>query len=377
MNAACCFVKKPVPPSSKTGLFPLFRKGCVLAVFLLAGSLLFAGCDFVSKFLGGDDGSNDIPNGGAEEFPWQGEPVPTAGSLPSIKEKFGIQLDGAAGVTAAFQELSAFIKKGGLGVNCNVIRLGDWIDLEGGLEVSRYHRDGTTEADGGSSGNGEILLDGSEVSAKQTPLVRLIVVGINSFRSNGTYLKTENDSVDHVVFQFQNIPGVHRMNPKVNGQGHNTGGYAASEMREYLVPVIRENSEVAGSGNFLDGLEKAGVPEEVLWGPTRYVSTKGNGSNKDDVAKLNDLLWLPTQYEMTGGSADEIVNVETVGNQVWLKYYSNANVTTKSNTTSSASHWWLSSAHGSGDFRYINNSGYGAGIVAHFTYGVVPVFCVW
>jgi hypothetical protein len=75
---------------------------------------------------------------GAGESPWKGVFVQNTGSLPSIKEKFDIQLDGAAGVTAVFQELSAFIKKDGLGVNFNVIHLGDYIDLEGGLEVSWY-----------------------------------------------------------------------------------------------------------------------------------------------------------------------------------------------------------------------------------------------
>jgi hypothetical protein len=65
----------------------------MLAVFLYVFALLFAGCDFVSKFLGTDDGSSDVPTGGAGESHWKGVPVPTAGSLPSIKEKFGIQSD--------------------------------------------------------------------------------------------------------------------------------------------------------------------------------------------------------------------------------------------------------------------------------------------
>jgi hypothetical protein len=41
----------------------------------------------------------------------------------------------------------------------------------------------------------------------------------------------------------------------------NSGGYAASHVRNYV------------KTNFLEGLERAGVPVEVLWAPVRYMST--------------------------------------------------------------------------------------------------------
>jgi hypothetical protein len=98
--------------------------------------------------------------------------------------------------------------------------LGDYIVLEGGLEVNPYGSAANDE------NNGKISLnDGNDTDKAMR---KLIVVGINSFRSGGgnnLYAKTENNDVDHVVFQFQNIPGIHWMN-KGNGTttGDNTGG---------------------------------------------------------------------------------------------------------------------------------------------------------
>jgi hypothetical protein len=351
-------------------------------VLLVAGSLLFAGCDFVNKVLGTEDDSDSGPKEGAEESPWKGVPVPTAGSLSSIKAKFGIQLDGAEGVTAAFQELSAFIKKGGLGVNYNVIRLGDYIDLEGGLTVAPYGVKFTVVGGTGNSltdeNRGKISLQYNANDNLQ--LLRLVVVGINSFRSGGTYNKTENNGVAHVVFQFQNIPGVHIMNPGVTvSNGYNTGGYAASEMREYLVPV----EAVTDSGNFLTGLVNAGVPAGVLWGPTRYMATVGKGNVAQDVTTINDLLWLPTQFEMTGASEEDGTGMfaENGTNQVRLEYYTagtEAAAKRVKSGLSSLTDYWLSSASTS-SFNTGFVGVYPEGTFAddsYIIYGVVPAFCV-
>jgi hypothetical protein len=107
--------------------------------------------------------------------------------------------------------------------------------------------------------------------------MRLIVVGINSFHSgkgkDNAYEITENDGVSHVVFQFQNIPVLR----PVNTTKTNVDGYEKSEMRVYL------------TGNFLDGLEKAGVPQDVLWASVRFVARtydgiEACGTNRQTVA---------------------------------------------------------------------------------------------
>jgi hypothetical protein len=92
-------------------------------------------------------------------------------------------------------------------------------------------------------------------------LLRLIVVGINSFHSKDKYTVTANNGVPHLVFQFQNIPVSRRMNMSDS----NGGGYAASEMRKYLIPVDGDTD--ANSGAFLTGLLDAGVPKAVMWAP--------------------------------------------------------------------------------------------------------------
>jgi hypothetical protein len=321
--------------------------------------------------------------------------------LPSIKEKFGIQLDGTAGVTAAFHELSAFIKKGGLGVNYNVIRLGDYIDLEGGLTVDRYGVEKKFAQDAGSNPLYEEDRGKFSLQYNGNPLLlRLIVVGINSFRDGGGNSQyqpvAENNGVDHVVFQFQNIPGMHIMNQGTeniaSGIGYNTGGYAASEMRKYLVPVYMEDDkQVEGSGNFLTGLVNAGVPKDVLWGPTRYVSTVGYQNKETDVTTINDLLWLPTRFEMTGESQPAVnesltaMFAENGANQVQLKYYTEgadpASKRTKSKLDGSNAIYWLGSASTSKPsptigFAAVSDTGNAAIVGAHNPSGVVPAFCV-
>jgi hypothetical protein len=153
-----------------------------------------------------------------------------------------------------------------------VIRLGDWIDLEGGLTVEDHNAGGGgfSSGDEGMHWNANITLNGAD----KGKMCGLIVVGINPFKDlNG------NGGTPHVVFQFQNIPVLRRMNPTAS----NAGGYPESEMRVYL------------TGEFLSGLKDAGVPEGVLWGPSRVVSGKENGAKT-----INDTLWLPTEREMFG-----------------------------------------------------------------------------
>jgi hypothetical protein len=192
--------------------------------------------------------------------------------------------------------------------------LGDWIDLEGGITVKAYAYPSYYAEEGGFQYTGDNT--------------RPIVVGINSF--NG---KNDN-SKQHVAFQFKNILVTRRMNPTDT----HVDGYAESEMRKYLVPYS------GSSGNFLTGLKNAWVPVGVLWGPKRSVAIKSFGTATNEIS---DLLWLPTEREMFGPSSYWTPNSEIAANQAWLEYYNSDTRRIKS------LHWyWMSSPFGLSAYLY-------------------------
>ncbi|MDR1094854.1 MAG: hypothetical protein LBL31_00515 [Spirochaetaceae bacterium] len=337
----------PPPHFSEALRFSWTRRFTVLLIFALA--LLFSGCD-VLKSLG------LLPNDDPEPAPhvW-GVPVQGAEEKLSIKEKFGVTEPGTAGVDAAFRELSAFIKGGGLeedlkkDLNKRVIKTGDWIDLEDGLIVANYVNLGGVNHAGTAQ-----AFDG-------TPLLRLIVVGINSFQSKEgaetyTYPAGDETPPPHVVFQFQNIPAQRRLD---SAMGTN-GGYPAKELSAYV------------NVNFLKGLTDAGVPDSVLWGPKRVLS-KGQNNGADVVSHK---LWVPTEREMMG-TATYSSSGETAVNQARLEYYQTALSRIKY-TGTSALRYWESTASGSNGARfcYVENNGSTGHFDGNVDSGVSPAFCV-
>jgi hypothetical protein len=333
--------------------------------------LLLSGCD-IPKGLGlvPEDESD---NGGQSEEPvWNGVPVEEELNNPSIKVKFGVDVAGTDAVDAAFHELSAFIKKGGLSDSREVIKLGDWIDLEGGLSVEAYGEKNYPYNDTGKFSAGY-----------EGETLRLIVVGINSFQSkNGYAYQGEPEPSDHVVFQFKNVP----VNRRMNKTDTNDGGYARSEMRQYLVKVGDDG------GNFLTGLQEAGVPDEVLWAPTRCVANGGSDAYSDlpdatDTDAMTDFLWLPTEREMFGDSYSKnyeynpdyysSATYETAENQARLEYYDGNDRRKKSG----AEWYWESSPEsipnpgGSAAFCTVYN-GITLSSRAALVGGVAPAFCV-
>jgi hypothetical protein len=283
-------------------------------------------------------------------------PVEDAAETQSVKEKFGIPetVTGKAGVEAAFQELSAFIRNGGLKEDLEkapekrVIKTGDWIDLEGGLQVDAYP---DTEGKGGF------------LCTEASDDTRLIVVGINTFN------QVNGNDTPHVVFHFKNIPVTRRMNPESVG---NTGGYPASEMRKYLVGDDGE------SGKFLAGLEDAGVPKDVLWGPTRVMSTKPGEE------KITDVLWLPTEREMFKGGMTGYYGPlsgkdETGDNQAGLGYYTidNKDSSREKKFGETATWYWVASADSSSEATFCNVgiTGLPGLYGAAGTCGCAPAFC--
>jgi hypothetical protein len=308
----------------------------------------------------------NVPNG----YVAQGKPVPNAANNPSIKEKFGVNATGTEGVTKAFLELSEFIRSGleddlKYQKEFQVIQLSDWIDLEGGLEVDAYG-DGEFKSNKDVYWNTEITVEGMEQSWGK--MNRLIVVGINSFNNlNG------NGTIQHVVFQFQNLPVKRRMNES----NKNTGGYPASEMRKYLTPVENDPD----SGKFLTGLEKAGVPKSVLWGPARVMSKK-NGQQT-----IDDLLWLPTEWEMSESGTNSVAADENKGNQARLQYYETFSLKKIDKDveaypvvkiTDTGVYYWLASAANQNDTQFcrVTPTGTIKSISALLQQGCAPAFCV-
>jgi hypothetical protein len=269
--------------------------------------------------------------------------VPGAASMASIKSKFGVTSTGTAGVKDTFTRLSAFIKAGGLTSQSGVINLGDWIDLEGGITVAAYTDSSSYAAEGGFQ------------YAGASEYTRLMVVGRNSFNGKN------GNSQQHVVFHFKNIPVTRRMNPT----GTNSGGYAASEMRRYLIPYS------GNSGNFLTGLKNAGVPAGVLWGPQRKVAKERTGTATNEIS---DILWLPTEREMFGSQYYlSPPDSETEANQARLEYYD-------SDTRRTKSAWsWESSPYraSASDVCAVGNYGATNSSSADSAGGCAPAFCVY
>jgi hypothetical protein len=320
--------------------------------------------------------------------------TPPEGQEGSIKGKFGIAKETPEAVTETFDLLHEFIQAGGLeNQNTNgLIALGDWIDLEGGLTVAEYENQGGILFDSNNTDVWDTVQTVGSYGANGK-LNRLIVAGINSFHSgrgskvdnnsndlvpilNGdgdgeyTYPEVEEQPPSHVVFQFQNIPVTRRM----NAENKNDGGYPASEMRKYLTPVYNDDGvKVDGTGNFLDGLIKAGVPEDVLWGPARVMATKNTGDTKT----IHDLLWLPTarEFGFSGAIADE-----TLQNQARLEYDGNYAKFIKKGSGYANEGYWLASpiknntvsfyaGNEDGSLLYSNTK-------ASDDLGVAPAFCV-
>jgi hypothetical protein len=267
---------------------------------------------------------------------------------PSIKTTFGISTTGKTGVTDTFNAIHTYVS-GRTATQLaaeGIIQLGDYIDLPS-ITV-----DGTTVAD-------------RELMSNHGRLLRLIVVGINSFNASGSYTVTDNGGDAHLVFQFQNVAFKHNMEATATNVDAN--GYLGSVMRTYL------------TGAFLTGLTAAGVPDSVLWAPTRYVANGGSGATAAD--PIQDKLWLPTEREMVGTRTYSNETYETEENQARLEYY-NSDASRKKYDTSplgTAFSYWLASplSTAATHFCYISYAtGTTAAGDASAESGCVPAFCV-
>jgi hypothetical protein len=313
---------------------------------------------------------------------------------PSIKAKFGIMTSQVKGVEDTFNALHTFIQNGGLTSFPDVIKVDNYIDLEGGLTVDAY---GTASSGSTNSLGGFRIVPGTEAgqasqsittvsSAEYNPnysgvLLRLVVVGINSFKGKN------GNTTNHVVFQFQNIPVKRRLNPT----NSNAGGYAASEIREYLTPVTGKSD----SGRFLVGLIAAGVPDAVLWAPKRIMAKEWNSKTSSETITIEDKVWLPTSWELIGAQGGSPI-AETQANQALFdpRYANGSTYATASRVkylagTAPGSRgegqwYWLASPNYDTQqdniynfFRSVDVDGYAGHLYSLTTAGgVAPAFCV-
>jgi hypothetical protein len=226
----------------------------------------------------------------------------------------------------------------------NVVHLGDFIDLASLYVVS----------DAGGAAINETSNTDLGVNGK---LLRLIVVGINSFnRRSNKY--TQYVDTPHVVFQFQNMPSLRRM----NASRTSTTGYNGSEMSSYLTT------------KYLAGLKSAGVPEEWLFAPKRRIWT---GYLVGSYI-IDDLLWLPTDREIFNRNTGSNSSYETAENQAFLEYYEGGSKF-KYKKNGSQDWYWLASPYDNSEHNLFccvvagTNGGYYADDA---TFGVVPAFAV-
>jgi hypothetical protein len=285
---------------------------------------------------------------------------------PDIAEKFGYDSpSNAAEVTAVFNALHDWLE--GLAdadalADSTAIALGNYIDLPA-LAVEGY----------GTEPKGAFNVFNTDLGGAKGKLLRLIVIGKNSYSGiNG------NGETKHLVFHFQNFPAGRRMNPNTQ----DVAGYAESEMRKYLTPVVGDDD----SGKFLAGLVDAGVPDSVFFAPQRKVSLlivsppppMSLDADSSSLQSVTDKLFLLTEAEMLGPRQD---HPETSSNQAsFLGYYNSASKCTKYNTNGSGQPYWLATffTDNASIWKFCNVNGSGAyGDQDQLAnQGIAPAFCV-
>jgi hypothetical protein len=242
------------------------------------------------------------------------------------------------------------------------IALGDYIDLPTLTIISPQ----TQKA---------ITIENTAITYWQPPfagyegrLLRLIVVGINSFQgpTDSIIAITLNGGAPtHLVFQFQNIPDLirQRMN---SGTITNEGGYAESMMRRFYILT-----------DFLTGLKAAtGLTDSLLWAPVRKVSKGGNPEVGTDT--ITDALWLPTEWEMFGERIHSSQEYEVDAGQARLEYYQTAAERIKYDTETSPGWYWTASPKSGSaqSFCLIYSDGLGVYQSSNAMRCVAPAFCV-
>ena len=294
-----------------------------------------------------------------------GEVVSGQESSKDLMIKFGVKPAGyttatAADVTTAFLAAKVYINKPGVttsnltsaNAKIGVIALRDYVKLPN-LKVDGYN--------GGYGVKGDFNKNDVVVE----------VVGINTYTG-----KNSNAAGPHLVFQIEKIVGMRTVAGNYGTDVSNSGGYLATEVRRYLIPVASD----AQSGNFLAGLLAAGVPEAALWAPTRVTGRPNPFTGS--INTVTDLLFLPTVSEVCNGSVPSgsgrpITDGESSSNQGILYVYSSNSSRLKQTSSGSNEWWWLASAAGNQNcFGAVSSDGHIDFLNSGETCGIVPLFCL-
>ncbi|MDR2864041.1 MAG: hypothetical protein LBV68_00325 [Spirochaetaceae bacterium] len=299
---------------------------------LVSGLIVVAAVMFIGyRIVAPDDPLNIIPT------PEHG--VIKDVNAEDLSVKFGITSTGPTKVTDTLIELHAYLGKT---PDATDIKLGDYMVLPS-LSVTQ-----DTDNQGAISGLSN---------------VRVLVVGINSFNGKN------GNNTPHLVFQFKDA-----LVDRTMGVAAAPYSYIDSGIQTYL------------KGNFVSGLENAGVLSAYLWAPSRAIAEKYNSTSATIIA---DTVWLPTEWEIFGANTFSVSAAETVANQAKLEYYTTADTRKKglSATPSTPTYYWLASPlagtiTGAGDIA-CTVSGSGDAFV-EYTFapaggplGFAPAFCVY
>jgi hypothetical protein len=186
---------------------------------------------------------------------------------------------------------------------------------------------------------------------------RIVIGGFNTYKQAGN---TENDK-NHILFVFRNVIAKGRMNPT----NTNTGGYPASELREWL-----EGAAGDGSGPFSTKLNAA-LGGNYLYTISKLHSAKGAGQWDSYT------VWPPTEIEVFGYQVygDELAQANT---NVQLPIFKNSMVYRIKRFNGSRERWWESTPQITNATHIcdVYPNGALAGNSAIAVQGVSPAFCV-
>lgn len=151
----------------------------------------------------------------------------------------------------------------------------------------------------------------------------------------------------------------------MNSSNTNSGGWSSSYARGTLCPAF-----------------KSAMPSDlqaVLKTTTKYSDNTGGGSNTASyVTATSEEVFLLAEFEVFGTRS--YANSAEKNYQAQYAWYSagNSKVRYRHSSTGSTAYWWLRSvgADDSGIFCGVGTSGSAGGIVANYSRGFAPAFCV-